>query len=287
MNHLWRMAVLAVALSVLITSLAAAQPVTVTVVLKSGERHSGQNLQHRFDLAGGEVSLRKSLHDQLRVPPDEVAYIDFGGTRDVTVTLSGSQQAVVLRSGTIVRGQVIEMAHSSFEDQDTPYLVTIRNEQGREQRLRVSEVARVYFTSSAAAATPTPDMAVPEGAVVVPATRQWTSTGIVVRTGEMLRFNTTGEIRLSSDPEDIATPAGAKSGRRAPRSPIPGDAAGALIGRIGANGRPFGIGDQTSIPMPAAGELYLGINDDGLASNQGRFVVQIQRTTTPTRRRQP
>jgi len=263
---------------------AVGQPVTVTVVMKSGERHTGQHLQYTRD--GRELSLRKSLADQLRVGPDEVAYVDFGGTPDVTVTLTGSQEAVVLRNGTVIRGQIIEMAHASTEDQSTPFLVIISNERGRQRRLPVSEVGRAYFAGGAPAAVPPSAEASAGGGFVVPARRQWTSTGITVQRGETLKLTTTGEIRLSADQADVAGPAGARSQRTAANAPLPGSLVGALIGRIGANGRPFGIGDQTSVPMPAAGELYLGINDDHVADNQGEFRVEIQRVAaTPLRRR--
>jgi hypothetical protein len=53
--------------------------------------------------------------------------------------------------------------------------------------------------------------------------------------------------------------------------------AGALIGRIG-NGRPFAIGDQTSIQAPESGQLFLGINDDTLNDNQGEFRVEVTRS---------
>ena len=51
--------------------------------------------------------------------------------------------------------------------------------------------------------------------------------------------------------------------------------AGALIGRIG-NGAPFAIGNQTSIVAPASGVLFLGVNDDGFADNQGNFQVIVR-----------
>lgn len=270
----------------LLPALATAQPVTVTVVLASGERHTGQNLQHRFDKMGGEVSLRKSQSDQLRVSPDQVDYVDFGGTADAAVSLSGSQRAVVLRDGSVVRGQLIEMAHSSFEDQDTPYLVIIRDDRGQERRFPASEVGRVYFRSSAAPGPPQPPTVAPPagGGFAVPARRQWTSTGIIVRRGETLTLTTTGEIRLSDSEDDLAGPAGSRSQRLAPGSPLPNNLAGALIGRIGAYGRPFGIGDQTSIRMPEAGELFLGINDDEVGDNQGEFRVAVRRSSAPIRR---
>jgi hypothetical protein len=95
---------------------------------------------------------------------------------------------------------------------------------------------------------------------------------------------TTGQVGLSSDPNDIATPAGAKSGRYAPRSPLPSSLAGALIGRVG-NGPPFGIGDQRSFPAPATGLLYLTVNDDEKNDNSGEFGVTIATNTSPYRRR--
>jgi hypothetical protein len=69
------------------------------------------------------------------------------------------------------------------------------------------------------------------------------------------------------------------------QAPLPTSLAGALIGRIG-NGRPFGIGNQTSIPAPAAGQLFLGINDGQLDDNSGEFRVEITRSGTgdPVRR---
>ena len=113
--------------------------------------------------------------------------------------------------------------------------------------------------------------------ISVSAKQAWTPTGLTVRRGEMLTFNTTGQVQLSTDTNDTATPAGSPSGKYAPRSPMPRVLAGALIGRIGS-GQPFAIGNQTSIQAPAAGQLVLGINDDELADNQGEFRVEITRS---------
>ena len=60
--------------------------------------------------------------------------------------------------------------------------------------------------------------------------------------------------------------------------------AGALIGRIGMNGQPFGIGDQASVPMPAAGVLYLSVNDDERGDNAGEFIVVVSRSSALDRR---
>ena len=84
-------------------------------------------------------------------------------------------------------------------------------------------------------------------------------------------------MQLSGDASDVAAPAGSKSGRKATGAPLPNALAGALIGRIG-NGQAFAIGNQTTVQMPAAGQLFLGVNDDGFDDNQGEFRVDITRS---------
>jgi hypothetical protein len=103
---------------------------------------------------------------------------------------------------------------------------------------------------------------------------RWTDTGITVRTGDVITFQTTGQVQLSDNAQDVAQPAGSTSGRTAADAPIAGVLAGALIGRIG-NFNPLGIGNQTSITAPVSGRLYLGVNDDHLPDNRGGFTVQI------------
>lgn len=277
------------ALAVLLasSSVPAEAQVTATVVMKNGERHQGQNAWTRVDK--GEFALRKSLHDQLRVSVNDVAYVDFGGTTDTQVNLTGSQHAIVMRNGNVVRGQVIEMGHVNPEDQSSEYLVTFRDEQGQERRLPASQVGRVYFANPGATATTgtaTGTGQTAGGAITVSARQQWTPTGINVQKGENVRFSTTGRIQLSADSNDVAESAGALSQRLAPGSPLPRAFAGALIGRIGPNGQPFAIGNQASVQMPEAGQLFLGINDDNVADNQGEFRVEVQRGAgSPIRRR--
>jgi hypothetical protein len=267
-----------------VMSLAAATPavpdVQVTVVMKSGERHTGTNPRHRPDK--GEFALRKSLAEEFRVPGDTVAYIDFGGTADVDPRISGSQYAAVLRNGNVYRGQLVEMGHTNPSDTSSEYLVVFRDDQGQEHRWRSEQVGRVYLSGGAvgtgtSGSGATPSTAGSSSGLVVSAKQQWTPTGITVRRGEVLTFNTTGQIQLSTDANDIATPAGARTPRYAAGSPLPRELAGALIGRIG-NGQPFGIGTNTSVTAPAAGILFLGINDDDLNDNSGEFRVEITRT---------
>jgi hypothetical protein len=114
----------------------------------------------------------------------------------------------------------------------------------------------------------------PDRSLIVPGNRQWTPTNIRVTQGETVWFQVTGEIRLTANANDRAGSAGSLNQRYASGAPLPRALAGALIGRID-NGRPFGIGDQTSLIMPASGILYLGVNDDNLGDNSGQFQVVI------------
>ena len=100
---------------------------------------------------------------------------------------------------------------------------------------------------------------------------------MIVRRGETLTFQTTGEVQLSGDGNDKAHSAGAYSQRRpGAGAPLPQELAGALVARIG-NGQPFAIGNNTVVTMPEAGQLFLGVNDDSLGDNAGQFNVSIQR----------
>jgi hypothetical protein len=111
--------------------------------------------------------------------------------------------------------------------------------------------------------------------IVVPANVEWTSTVLTVKRGQWLRFEPTGEIRLSFDGADTATAAGAKDQRLVGKAPIPTIPAGALIGRVG-NRPPFSIGDtRQALQMPADGRLFLGVNDDHVPDNSGNYVVKV------------
>jgi Ca2+-binding EF-hand superfamily protein len=104
--------------------------------------------------------------------------------------------------------------------------------------------------------------------------QRWTPTGITVRSGDIITFQSSGQIQMSDNAQDVASPAGALSRRMAPDAPISGVLAGALIARIGGYS-PVAIGDQTRITAPVSGELWLGVNDDHLPDNRGEFTVAV------------
>jgi hypothetical protein len=109
---------------------------------------------------------------------------------------------------------------------------------------------------------------------VVDSSVRWTDTGIDVRAGQTLVFDAEGSIRLSDNPGDSAVAAGAASGRRAANAPVENAPAGALIARIG-DGAAVMVGDRRAVRAPRSGRLYLGVNDDHLADNQGSYNVTI------------
>jgi hypothetical protein len=273
----------ALALVIGLAAPASAQ-VTATVVTKDGERHTGTNLGYRVDER--EVAVRTGQHTEPRIPVDRVAYIDFGGSAEARPQVTGSQEAIVLRNGQVHRGQVVELGHTDRADQATDYVVSFRTEDGQERRFKANEVARVYFAGGAQAAQAQAGAQQQPGAVgtagqqqasvTVSARQQWTPTGIRVQQGEWITFNTTGQVRIGTGPEDEGGPAGVRNQRLDRRAPVSDAYLGALIGRID-NGRPFGIGDQTRIQAPASGQLFLGINDPNVRGNEGQFQVEIQR----------
>jgi Ca2+-binding EF-hand superfamily protein len=118
--------------------------------------------------------------------------------------------------------------------------------------------------------------------VAATATTRWIDTGVFVYAGDIVRFQASGSVQMSSDAGDVAAPGGARSGRRAADAPLPQQPAGALIARIDQSGPIFVGSNAAGIRMPQTGRLYLSINDDHLPDNSGEFqvVVEVQRSTT-------
>lgn len=267
----------------------------ITVLLRSGERVSGR----LEDLASGTLFIRVSTHDQRKLPVAEVALIDYvGGAQGLPETELGSARGadhvLVMRDSQVVSGRLMDIEGGVGSDKPADRRVYVfKTTGGEERRVAAEQVGRVYLgqfpsgTGSAAAGGKTLSMPESASGVRVPANQAWTATGIRVNEGQNVTFSVQGEVQLSASADNRATAAGAEGGRRAAdRAPLPSALAGALVGRVG-NGAPFGIGNQTNVPMPATGELFLGVNDDELGDNSGGFVVDVrpQPNTAPVRRR--
>jgi hypothetical protein len=245
-----------------------------TLTLKSGERISG----HLVDLGGVGFTVRVN-NEERRIPTNDVAVIDFTGSTMSPADwarITSGQHMVWMRNGETITGQLYDIAGT------TPKKIILKTD-GGERTLLSSDVDRIVLarTDAAAAAradtAATPSTGTGGSGLVVSAKQAWTSTGLVVRQGEVLTFNTTGEIMVGPNQDDVATSAGVKAGRFADKAPVARLFAGALIGRIN-NGQPFAIGDQASVVAPATGRLFLGINDDQFENNTGEFRVEITRT---------
>lgn len=259
-----------------------------TVLLRNGDRVAGL----LEDVEGGVVYVRVSLHDQRKLGVGDVALIDLvgGATGLPESELSvarGPQHLAILRDGTSLSGQFIDIRGGEANaSPNEPYVLHFRQTNGEERRIGLDSVGRIYLgnfpggTTAVTAGEPTftEGQPVPPGGVRVPGNQAWVSTGITVRRGDLVSFATTGRLQLSDDPGDVAHSAGSLRQRTAGRSPLPQNFAGALIARV-ATSAPFPIGDNTApIAMPAAGVLYLGINDDEVSDNRGEYVVTIMRS---------
>lgn len=257
-----------------VTALALAAPAlaqqSATVVLRSGERVSGDLVDH------GNAGFIVRVNGQQRtIATGDVAAVEFSGGRDLnsdmTAKLNAGQQFIILSNGQIVEGRLYDIGGTR------PLRITLDTSSGRHD-YNSNEVAAIYIapaTSGAVATSGTQSTAAVPGAIVVPGNTQWTPTAITVRNRETLRFQSSGEVHFT--PGDRAHAAGSFDQKFVPNAPLPNAYAGALIGKIGPKGAPFAIGDQTAIRMPAGGQLFLGINDDTFSDNSGAFQVVVAR----------
>jgi hypothetical protein len=261
----------------------AAADQNVTALLRGGERVTG-----RFDgFTNGLVYIDVSDTDERKIPVGDVALIDLvGAAQGLPETelreARGDDHVLLLKSGNAVKGRLVTIEGSERDKTNPqPTMVVFRTTSGEERRVPLSDVGRLYMGRYPGAApadittTPTANPATQTGAVTVNANQRWVPTGITVAKDQQVRFESSGEVQLSPDGNDTATTAGSKVGRRASAGPLPGQLAGALVGRVG-NGQVFGIGNQPGpLSMPAAGALYLAVNDDNVDDNRGAFTVTV------------
>jgi hypothetical protein len=290
-----------VLLALLIFGVTEAYAQTGTVVTHSGQQFRGQIVSigangsygssGNYDNFGDSVVVRVNGRDR-RIPVQDVAFVDFAGNGNVSQSeLNRARQSydglVVLRNGRTMAGRVVDIQGYNNE--------AVVASQSGERTVPLNQVARVYFGNDTTASNYDPyynpnqnvygnnypqygDYSVPAygtvRTVTVPTNQPWTNSGIDVRRGDVIHFRASGNVALSQNPGDYATPAGANDGRMAGNSPLPGVTGGLLLGRVG-NGRPFAIGAESDVTMPANGRLYFGVNDDDVRDNTGNFVVDM------------
>lgn len=279
-----RLAILAALCGVVAVPTARAQE-QATVLKRDGTRVTGRF--EAWNRNNNSLYIRVTPGDQRILPLGDVAMFEVAGPAENLPAAEldaarGGDHVLVLRSGEILRGRLIniEGGEGSGMD-DIKRIMSFKPNDGAERRPMFADVRRLYLGSFPASlmpssATPLPETPLEPGQIRVRANARWVSTGITVTRTDRVQFTTSGEVRLSGDPEDMAGPAGSRRGRRAPNAPLPGELAGALVGRVG-NGPAFGIGDQSGpLPMAGDGELFLAVNDDEVGDNQGSFVVTVR-----------
>ena len=225
-----------------VAGIAAAQE-SATLLLKSGERITGDLV----DMTGSDFIMTVNGQER-RVPISDAAVIDFSGNASnlpaAEQQKAGQGQLVVLKDGQQIAGQLFDVGGTH------PLRITVKNG-GQEQNYDSNQVARIYLAAPTSAVATSGGVATsqsPTGAndVHVAANRAWTPTGITVRAGQVLAFSTSGQVQLSTDTSNVAGPDGVGGRTIRYRGSLPGVNAGALIGRIG-NGKPWGLGNQTTI----------------------------------------
>lgn len=288
-----RLVLLAACLALVVASSPASAQQSATLLLRSGERVAGDLI----DMGGSDFTIRVGSGER-RIPNGEVVVIDFSGLNAQNLPAAEAAKAsgglLVLKSGELVEGRLDDVGGTR------PLRLTIIVG-GSARDYHSDGVNRIYLgapPSSAVASTSQggggtqggqgrggasegSSGSMKPGAIAVMANQAWTNTGLTVRQGQTVMFQSSGQVRIGADRGEVATVTGRAGSLVGYNGTLPGVLRGALIGRIG-NGRPFGIGDQTAIPMPASGLLYLGVNDDDYADNSGAFEVLVGGGTRST-----
>jgi hypothetical protein len=260
----------------------------VTLLLRSGERISGELADYDYST----LLLREGYDSRRSVRWSDIVLIDFGGdARDLPQAevdaARGRDHLMVLRGGQVLKGRLVDFVSEGTADAAVVFDAMAL---GRQQ-VSLDRVERLYVGRFTPEATASAGVDAASGGqtgasvernafgsgytVRVPGNTEWMPTGILVRKGQRLGLRSDGTVFLVSDRQDESRPAGAVTPRYATGAPLPDVLAGALIGRIGERGTPFGIGNQDSIYAPESGELFLGINDDAVGDNQGAYTVRL------------
>jgi PA-IL-like protein len=256
-----------------------------TLVLANGERRSGEIVVAGNDSAmfvDGRLKLIENGQEQ-SIPIDQVAVIDFTGGTPSPLELSRvspdpNGQTAIMRSGHAQGGKFVNIIRG-----DT----LLWDHNGNQEQYPLRDVSRVYLRPQSARSvynneregrgpvSATGTSGTLSGTTVnVPANVAWTDSGIIVNAGDRVAFQASGSINYGQGAGQSATPDGAAE-RRA-NYPDPTVPVGALIGKVGNNGKPFAIGSQRQpLGMPAGGRLFLGVNDNERQDNSGAFTVVV------------
>ena len=109
-------------------------------------------------------------------------------------------------------------------------------------------------------------------------TKPWTDTGIEVHPGDVLAISSTAPAKSGfvRDGQAVSTCDPAGSADTTAQKLLLNDApAGALIGKLQADGAPFLIAATKQVKIDAPGKLFLAANSSGTPSCKGDFIVTV------------
>jgi hypothetical protein len=182
-----------------------------------------------------------------------------------------SADTLVLTNGRRVQGELLGVFGREIEFED-------RSGSGR-RVLRVprADIARIEFQDDRSGNNQDAGVVIPrrlrERTVVVSSTDAWNDTGVELRAGQEVYFQTSGQVTWSPNRRVDAN--GTRNSKADTDRPLPDRPSGALIGRIGERDV-FFIGlDVGPYRVRANGRLYLGVNDDEVGDNTGSFRVLV------------
>ena len=189
----------------------------------------------------------------------------------VAAGVIGSADTLVLMNGRRIQGELLGVFGREIEFEE-------RAGDGRRIiRVPRTDIVRIEFLEdryeSQQDARPVIPPRMRERNVTVSSTQQWTDTGIEVRNGQEIYFQTSGQVTWSPNKRVDAN--GTRNSGSNPARPLPTRNGGALIGRIGERDI-FLIGlDIGPYRVRGNGRLYLGVNDDSLEDNTGTYRVIV------------
>ena len=190
----------------------------------------------------------------------------------VAAGVIGSADTLVLMNGRRIQGELLGVFGREIEFEE-------RAGGGRRiMRIPRTDIARIEFvedryTDQRQDDRPIIPPRMRERNVTVNPTQAWTDTGIELRAGQDVYFQTSGQVTWSPNKRVDAN--GTRNSGSNPNRPLPRRDGGALLGRIGERDI-FLIGlDMGPFRVRQNGRLYLGVNDDNLEDNTGAYRVIV------------
>ena len=184
--------------------------------------------------------------------------------------IMASADTLVLTNGRRMQGELLGVFGREIEFEE-------RNGFGGRRMVRVprNEIDRIEFMDDRNSRDD--DRVVPrrmrERNVTVNPTEAWTDTGVELRNGQEVYFQTTGHITWS--PNRRVDADGTRNSKPDTNRPLPDRNSGALIGRIGERDIFFIGTDMGPFRVRGNGRLYLGVNDDRMDDNTGSYRVIV------------